>query len=78
MTISINSEYFGMTFWFDVNNDLMYAPSFVDGGYDKDCAGYVSEWDDWEGVNISLLFDIHKACLFNKREYAGSITLNGV
>ena len=39
---------------------------------------YVSEWDDWEGVNISLLFDIHKACLFNKREYAGSITLNGV
>tara|TARA_B100000131_G_scaffold42694_1_gene38390 strand:+ start:798 stop:1175 length:378 start_codon:yes stop_codon:yes gene_type:complete len=58
MTISINSEYFGMTFWFDVNNDLMYAPSLIDGGYDKDCAGYVSEWDDWEGVDYNKLFDI--------------------
>ena len=36
----------------------MYAPSLIAGGYDKDCAGYVSEWDDWEGVDYNKLFDI--------------------
>ena len=37
MTSTVYSEFFGMAFWFDEYNDLMYAPSFVDGGYDKDC-----------------------------------------
>ena len=51
MINTVDSDYFGMTFYFDDNNDLMYAPSLIAGGYDKDCEGYVSEWDDWEGVN---------------------------
>ena len=72
------SETFGRIFWCDDNFDFKSCPQFVDGTGDFTCEDYVSEWDDWEGVNISLLFDIHKACLFNKREYAGSITLNGV
>ena len=73
-----SSETFGRLFYLDDNFDLKSCPQNVDGTGDFDCDDYVSEWDDWEGVNISLLFDIHKACLFNKREYAGSITLNGV
>ena len=72
------SETFGRIFWCDDNLDFKSCPQFVDGTGDFTCEDYVSEWTDWEGVNISLLFDIHKACLFNKREYAGSITLNGV
>ena len=54
----INSDYFGMTFWFDDNNDLMYCPTNIDGTADKVCSGYVSEWDDWEGVSVSRLFAI--------------------
>ena len=73
-----SSESFGRLFWVDDNYDFKSCPQFVDGTGDFTCEDYVSEWTDWEGVNISLLFDIHKACLFNKREYAGSITLNGV
>ena len=72
------SETFGRIFWCDDNLDFKSCQQFVDGTGDFTCEDYVSEWTDWEGVNISLLFDIHKACLFNKREYAGSITLNGV
>ena len=72
------SETFGRIFWCDDNLDFKSCPQFVNGTGDFTCEDYVSEWTDWEGVNISLLFDIHKACLFNKREYAGSITLNGV
>ena len=57
--IVVSSEYFGMGFWLeDVTNDLMYAPSLIVGGVDFECAGYVSEWDDWQGVNYTILFDI--------------------
>ena len=72
------SQSFGRIFWVDDNDDFKSCPQNVDGTGDFDAADYVSEWTDWEGVNINLLFDIHKACLFNKREYNGSITLQGV
>ena len=72
------SNEFGRIFWVDDNYNFKSCPLNVDDTGDFEHEDYVSEWDDWEGVNISLLFDIHKACLFNKREYAGSITLNGV
>ena len=74
MINTVDSDYFGMTFYFDDNNDLMYAPSLIAGGYDKDCEGYVSEWDDWEGVDMDKLFNIHKFCIINKLNYAGSLT----
>ena len=62
MTSTVSSEFFGMTFWFDEYNDLMYAPSYVDGGYDKDCVGYVSEWDDFgtNGEVFTKLLDVIK------------------
>ena len=64
MTSTVSSEFFGMTFWFDEYNDLMYAPSYVDGGYDKDCVGYVSEWDDVSGEEIlPRILDVIKELL---------------
>lgn len=61
---TVSSEFFGMTFWFDEYNDLMYAPSYVDGGYDKDCVGYVSEWDDVSGEEIlPRILDVIKELL---------------
>jgi len=57
--IVVSSEYFAMGFWLeDVTNDLKYAPLNVDMTVDFDCDGYVSEWDDWEGVDYNILFDI--------------------
>ena len=44
-----------------------------------DNADYVSEWTDWEGVNVENLLSIYKTELNNKWNYGGSITiLNGV
>ena len=54
----INSEYFGMTFWLDDDNQLMYCPTLINKKPDKSCSGYVCDWDDWEGVNYTKLFDI--------------------
>ena len=54
----ISSEYFGMTFWLDDDNQLMYCPTLINKKPDKSCSGYVCDWDDWEGVNYTKLFDI--------------------
>ena len=62
----INSDTFGMTFWIDNNNDFCYCPTFNDNKPDKDNWGYVSEWVDLEGVNLSKLLEIHKSLLLNK------------
>ncbi len=56
--IMINSEEFGMTFWFNDEGDLMYCPTFIDGEPDLDNAGYVEEWDDWSDVNVPSLIRI--------------------
>ena len=62
----INSDTFGMTFWLDNNNEFCYCPTFNDNKPDKDNWGYVSEWVDLEGVNLSKLLEIHKSLLLNK------------
>ena len=72
------SEHFGRAFWIDDNNDLKSCPLKVNNEPDLKYWDYVSEWDDWEGVNKNILFDIHKACIFNKKDYNGSLTINGV
>ena len=54
----INSNTFGMTFWLDNDNQLMYCPTQTNNQPDKLCSGYVSEWDDWSDVNYNKLFDI--------------------
>ena len=72
------SNEFGRIFWVDDNYNFKSCPLCVDGTGDFDMEDYVTEWEDWEGVNKNILFDIHKACIFNKRDYNGSLTINGV
>ena len=68
------SEHFGRIFWVDDENDFKSCPLCVDGTGDFDVEDYVSEWEDWEGVDYNKLFNIHKFCIINKLNYAGSIT----
>ena len=73
-----HSESFGRLFWVDDNNEFRSCPQYVDGTGDFDNADYVSEWTDWDGVDYDLLFKIHKTCIFNKQDHAGSLSLKGV
>ena len=68
------SETFGRLFWVDDNYDFKSCPLCIDGTGDFDCQDYVSEWDDWSDVDYDKLFNIHKFCILNKTQYAGSIT----
>ena len=72
------SNKFGRIFWVDDNNDFKSCPLCVDGTGDFTCEDYVSEWTDWEGVDMDLLFSIHATCLSLKDDYAKSLTLEGV
>ncbi len=73
-----SSETFGRIFYLDDNDDLKSCPQFIDGTGDFDNEDYVSEWEEWEGVDVKLLLNIYKAELLNKYTYAGSLILNGV
>ena len=68
------SETFGRIFWVDDKDDFRSCPQNIDGTGDFDQWDYVSEWTDWEGVDYDKLFNIHKFCILNKINYAGSIT----
>ena len=68
------SETFGRIFWVDDNYEFKSCPLCVDGTGDFDVEDYVSEWEDWEGVDYNKLFSINKFCIINKLNYAGSIT----
>jgi len=72
------SNKFGRIFWVDDNNDFKSCPLNVDNTGDYDASDYVSEWTDWEGVDMDLLFNIHQSCIINKHTYHGSLTINGV
>ena len=71
-----SSKKFGRLFWVDDKDDFKSCPLNVDGTGDFDCDDYVSEWTDWEGVDMNLLLAIHRCELLNKTQYAGSLTLN--
>ena len=73
-----SSDAFGRIFWVDDNLDFKSCPQFVDGTGDFDQEDYVSDWTDWEGVNMSLLFQIHRTCLHLKQEHHNSLSLIGV
>ena len=73
-----SSETFGRIFWVDDKDEFKSCPQNIDGTGDFDCEDYVSDWTDWEGVDMDLLLNIHKAELLNKYTYAGSLTLKGV
>ena len=67
------SETFGRLFWIDDDFEFKSCPLNVDGTGDFDCDDYVSEWTDWEGVDMNLLLGIHRCELLNKVQYKGSI-----
>ena len=57
---TIESEEFGRHFFIDIAFDFISAPSLKEGGYDESQLDYVSNWSDWEGVEMSKLFEIYK------------------
>ena len=70
------SNKFGRIFWVDDELEFKSCPLNVDGTGDFDCEDYVSEWTDWEGVDMNELLAIHKTCILNKTQFAGSLSLN--
>ena len=70
------SNKFGRIFWIDDDYEFKSCPLNVDETGDFDCDDYVSEWTDWEGVDMNELLAIHKVCILNKTQYAGSLSLN--
>ena len=59
-SVTFESQEFGRHFLLDANFEFLSAPSFESGGYDESQLGYVSEWADWEGVNMDKLFGIYR------------------
>ena len=55
-----NSEEFGRTFMIDDNLEFLSAPLLKSGKYDEQQVGYVSEWTEWEGVNMDKLLGIYR------------------
>ena len=70
------SNKFGRIFWVDDELEFKSCPLNVDGTGDFNCEDYVSEWTDWEGVDYNELLAIHKVCILNKTQYAGSLSIN--
>ena len=70
------SNKFGRIFWVDDELEFKSCPLNVDETGDFDAEDYVSEWTDWEGVDMNELLNIHKVCILNKTQYAGSLSLN--
>ena len=71
------SEAFGRHFWVDDDYEFRSCPSFVDNTGDFDNLDYVSEWDDFTEVDTPLLLNIYKTEIFNKINYAGSLSHSG-
>ena len=59
-SVTFESQEFGRTFLLDANFEFLSAPTFKSGGYDESQLGYVSEWSEWEGVNMEMIFEIYR------------------
>ena len=59
-SVTFESQEFGRHFFIDANFEFLSAPSFKSGGYDENQLGYVSEWSEWEGVNMEMIFEIYR------------------
>ena len=59
-SVTFEADEFGRHFFIDANFEFLSAPTFESGGYDDTQIDYVSEWTDWEGVNIDKLFGIYR------------------
>ena len=69
-----SSETFGRIFWVDDNYEFKSCPLCIDGTGDFDAEDYVSEWEDWEGVNFEKLFYIHHLEIINKERFGNKLT----
>ena len=69
-----NSDTFGRIFWVDDNNQFRSCPQFIDGTGDFANSDYVSDWQDWDGVDYDKLFNIHRICILNKLNYIISLS----
>ena len=67
------SNKFGRIFWVDDELEFKSCPLNVDETGDFNCEDYVSEWTDWEGVDMNELLAIHRCEILNKVQYKGSI-----
>ena len=61
-----SSEHFGRLFWVDDELEFMTCPQFTDGTGDFEQEDYVSDWTDWDGVNVDLLLAIYRQLLTTK------------
>ena len=79
----IHSMQFGRAFWLDDDNEFCSCPWLKDGTVEELNWDYVSEWTDWEGVNFSSLFEIHRRLTTDKQnetleDYRKNCELHGV
>ena len=79
----LHSMQFGRAFWLDDDNEFCSCPWFKDGTVEEENWDYVSEWTDWEGVNFSTLFEIHRRLTTDKHnetleDYRKNCELHGV
>ena len=72
-----SSDHFGRIFWVDENNDFRSCPLNVNETGDFDNSDYVSEWNDFEGVNFETLLNIHQSCVINKQLHSNSLNIQG-
>tara|TARA_B100000427_G_scaffold58297_1_gene45802 strand:- start:98 stop:325 length:228 start_codon:yes stop_codon:yes gene_type:complete len=73
-----SSDFFGRLFWVDDDLEFKSCPLYENGTGDFDNEDYVSDWEDWDGVNVSLLFQIHRTCLHLKQDHHNSVSLKGL
>ena len=74
----VHSNTFGRIFWVDNHNNFRSCPQNVDGTGDFNCSDYVEDWEDWEGVNMETVLNIHQSCVINKQIHSNSLTLEGI
>ena len=68
------SNTFGRAFWVDYKNEFRSCPLFNNNELDLEHTDYVSEWEDWEGVNFEKLFYIHHLEIINKERFNNKLT----
>ena len=73
-----SSDFFGRLFWVDDDLEFKSCPLYENGTGDFDNEDYVSDWEDWDGVDVSLLFQIHRTCLHLKQDHHNSVSLKGL
>ena len=54
------SEKFGKIFWVDGDLNLKCCPQWADGTGDFEQTEYVTDWIDWEAVDMKALLDVYK------------------